>query len=102
MFKEYNASVDQSLFVSLIEKWVSDQPEAFRAPLLKVWLERSSSGVEGLAAGIYEQSAFTSLAKVQALLNADTANLIAAIKNDPAWQLYNSLSKTYSTQVQQA
>ena len=99
-FKEYNASVDQSLFVSLIEKWVSDQPEAFRAPLLKVWLERSSSGVEGLAAGIYEQSAFTSLAKVQALLNADTANLIAAIKNDPAWQLYNSLSKTYSTQVQ--
>ena len=31
-FKEYNASDDQSLFVSLIEKWVNDQPEVFRAP----------------------------------------------------------------------
>lgn len=99
IFKEYDASVDQAVFVSLIEKWVKDQPETYRSPLLTELLGKSSNGVEGLAADMYQRTAFTSLEKVKAMINGDPAELATAVKNDPAWQLYSSLSKTYSTQV---
>ncbi len=98
-FKEYNAGVDKKMFESLIEMYVKDQKAANVSPYLTGLLAANNQSYTTIAEDLYSKTAFTSLDKIKALLNATPEEAIIAMKNDPAFMLYSDMQKTYSTSV---
>jgi hypothetical protein len=97
-FKEYNAGVDQKLFDALMDMYVKDQKAEYVSPVFKATLEIGNS-VTALSEAVYKQTAFSSLDKIKSLLNGDTEEVVARIKNDVAGHLYNDILKTYVSNV---
>lgn len=98
-FKEYSPAVDQKLFDALMEMYVKDQKAEYVSPVFKASLERTGNSVTALSEAVYKQTAFSSLEKIKSLLNGSTEDVVAAIKNDVAGQLYNDILKTYVSNV---
>ena len=100
-FKEYNAEVDQHLFESLMAMYVNDQKPEYVSPVLmnELMVMKNSSPFAALGTKLYSQTAFTSLDKIKALLNGNTADAIAAIKADIAGKWYTDIFTTYVTTV---
>lgn len=98
-FKEYSPAVDQKLFDALMEMYTKDQKAEYVSTVYKASLERTGNSVTALSEAVYKQTAFSSLEKIKSLLNGSTEDVVAAIKNDVAGQLYNDILKTYVSNV---
>jgi hypothetical protein len=98
-FKEYSATVDQKLFEVLMEMYVTDQKAEYISPAFKTMLAEKGNSYATLANAVYAQTAFTSLDKVKKLLEGSPADVVTAIKADPAAQLQTDILKTYVTNV---
>ena len=98
-FKEYNPIVDQRLFESLMEMYVTDQKSEFISPAFTEILATKGKSYTNLSEAVYSQSAFTSLDKIKTMLAGSPAEAVAAIKADIAGQLYSDIFKTYVSNV---
>lgn len=96
IFKEYNAAVDEKLFEVLMEMYVTDQQAENVSPLLKKLLAEQGGSYAALAKYIYDNTAFTSLAKVNSFLAAGGQK---SVTGDIAGQLYADIFKTYATGI---
>lgn len=99
LFKEYNANVDQKLFETLMEMYVSDQKEQNVSPLLKDILKQNENSYIKTAAAFYSNTKFSSLTSVKNLLNGSAKDVCDAIKADPAYRLSMDMQKTYAGNV---
>ncbi len=99
LFKEYNANVDQRLFETLMEMYVSDQKEQNVSPLLKDMLKQNENSYIKTAAAFYSNTKFSSLTSVKNLLNGSAKDVCDAIKADPAYRLSMDMQKTYAGNV---
>ncbi len=99
LFKEFNAGVDQTLFATLTEKMIKEQPASYLSPLLLERYNNHQQQTGAMAESLYQASSFTSLDKINALLNTSASGAVQAIRNDPAMQLYSSMTKTYGSEV---
>lgn len=99
LFKEYNANVDQKLFETLMEMYVSDQKEQNVSPLLKDMLKQNENSYIKTAAAFYSNTKFSSLTSVKNLLNGSAKDVCDAIKADPAYRLSMDMQKTYAGNV---
>jgi hypothetical protein len=97
-FKEYNAGVDKKIFEELMELYIKDQKVENVSPAF-LQLVNDKNGSYSAADAVYEQTAFSSLEKIKALLNGPAADAIAAIKNDIAGKLFTDIFITYTTKV---
>lgn len=90
-YKEYSADIDKEIFLSLME--------ICRKELDAKYLPSSMAGKDIVVLGnnIYRHSNFTSLEKLMTVLNnTNTAEVVANIKKDPAYELayeWNELIK---------
>lgn len=90
-YKEYSADIDKEIFFSLME--------ICRKELDAKYLPASMAGKDIIVLGnnIYRHSNFTSLEKLMSVLNnTNTAEVVANIKKDPAYELayeWNELIK---------
>ena len=100
-FKEYDAGVDQHLFESLMSLYVNDQATEYVSPALRneLMVMKNASPFTELSKMVYSNTAFTSLDKIKALLNGNTADAIAAIKGDKAGIWFTDIFTTYVTHV---
>ncbi len=98
-FKEYNVTVDQKLFESLMELYVKDQKPENISPAFQGMLNEKGGSYTAMGNAIYSQTAFTSFDKIKTLLNGNAADAIETIKADIAGRLYTDIFKTYSTNV---
>lgn len=99
VFKEYNATVDERLFETLMAMYKNDQKPDYVSPALVAEWSANGQSFSKLAASVYSGSAFTSLDKIKAMLGGSAADAVAGIKNDIAGKLYADISKTYSATV---
>lgn len=99
LFKEYNATVDQKLFETLMEMYVTGQKEANVSPLFRNMLIQDGNSYYNTAATLYSKTKLSSLAAVKTLLTGTAKDVCDGIKADPAFQLSMDMQKTYSSNV---
>ena len=96
LYKDYDASTDKAIFITMMKMFVRDVPADQQPEVFTTTLKSKYQGdVNKWADDIYNQSAFVSMSKAEKLLAAKDTNLIL---NDPAYQLFNSIS-TYSSKL---
>lgn len=98
-FKEYNAGVDQKLFETLMEMYITDQKTEFISPAFNAMLNEKGKSFTALSEAVYSKTAFISFDKIKKLLDGNAADVVAAIKADIASQLYADILKTYTGNV---
>ncbi|MFN8243813.1 MAG: S46 family peptidase [Ferruginibacter sp.] len=98
-FHEYNATVDQQLFENLMALFVNDQPKENVSPLLQSQLADKAGSFSSLASELYQQTRFAKWENVKALLEGNPADVVTAIKNDPAEKLLADINKTYQANI---
>lgn len=98
-YGEYNTTVDQQLFRTLMEMYVKDQDEKYQSPFFKKILLENGNDIAKLAAAVYTGSALTDEKKVMALLEKPVDEVVAYAKSDKAILLQADLVRTYSAEV---
>ncbi len=101
IYHEYNVSVDQRLFVSLMQMFVNDQKTATAVPALSRLLQDHNNDYAAAAAHLYNTSVLDDSAHVFAILRMGPSQYSEAIKNDIGMQLFQSLQSTQTTSVNQ-
>jgi hypothetical protein len=98
-FAEYNSTVDQQLFESLMEMYAA-QEDKYVSPLFKQWLDSAGGSMKNLAKKIYSETQFDDRSAVMKLFEKPAAELVQELKNQEFIKLYNDIYKTYQQQVQ--
>ncbi|MEO6254477.1 MAG: S46 family peptidase, partial [Ferruginibacter sp.] len=98
-FKEYNPTVDQHLFESLMEMYVTDQKDEYVSPAFKRMLKKKGNSFTTLANTVYSQTDFTSLDKIKKILAGSATDVVIAIRTDVAAKLQADILNTYTTNV---
>lgn len=98
-YKDYHPEVDQAINTALLEMLGKNLPDAWGAAPLKA-AAAEHGGYAGLTDFLFKNSAFASRQKMLALLDEKPANVYQTLKNDPAYQLWKSISDAYAAQVQ--
>ena len=94
LFPEYNATVDQKLFETLMEMYVAGQKDEYVSPVLKNLLKENNGSYSELAKSIYSRTAFTNKENIKAMLALAKSNS-SAITNDIAYILLSDIADTY-------
>ncbi|PWJ40212.1 S46 family peptidase [Sediminitomix flava] len=96
-FGNYNAKVDQKLFVVMMSMYAENISEDLKAPALKE-LEKTYNGdFEKMAEEIYSKSAFVSAERIKPYVNGEKE--ISELKNDPFYQLATGLESFYQLAI---
>ncbi|MBQ6310804.1 MAG: S46 family peptidase [Bacteroidales bacterium] len=89
-FKDYYQPIDEEIFVAMLKAFDSEMSDEFKPQYFKEKL-KSYGSVEAWQKDIYAKSLFTDKERVLALTKDDAE----AIKNDPAYQMYDAFYKWY-------
>lgn len=100
LFAEYSPVVDQKLFEVLMEMYVKDQEAKNVSPMLKEWMNGSTTGYAQLAAKTYGATLLDDAKETMKLLEKPAGELISTLKEQQVIRLYQDLLKTYQIQVQ--
>ncbi len=87
-FAEYSPAVDKQLFVELMDLYVKEQNS-----------EKPSNDIHQLAEELYKWNLLKG-EEVEALLSMDAASVVTTLKASRALQVYNEMTKKYSSKVQ--
>ena len=90
-YKNFDAETDKKVFLAIMNLY-EERIEASQLPDFED-MEGSWADIDEMADNIYEKTAFTSLKKVEELVNAKDAQ---KIKNDPAYKFYMALSEKFT------
>jgi hypothetical protein len=99
LYNEYSPKVDQQLFASLMDMYITDQPDQYVSALLKKQVTDAGSTTM-LATKIYSNKDFTDAVAMMKLLDKPTTELIAALKSNELIALYSDIVKTYQASIQ--
>lgn len=97
IFKEYDPQLDKELFIRLMNKYISDQPDAAIAPMLKEKLKTNS--LESLADILYTSSVMNTLENVKKIAQYSPAEFKNIISQDPLYLLLSEINTHYSMQI---
>lgn len=97
LYKEYNATVDASLFEGLMDMYIKNQKADAVADYLKN--ATKSSDIKAFTQRIYSNSFFDNGDVVMQLLSQPADSVVKAIKADPAYELFVAVSNNYITNV---
>jgi len=100
LYEEYNSTVDQELFATLMEMYTKDQDNKYVSPVLKEFLNGDMNGFQKLAVKLYGTTSLDDSKSTLDILNRPAAELIAHLKDQQVILLYQNILKTYQTQVQ--
>ncbi|MBR0314008.1 MAG: S46 family peptidase [Bacteroidales bacterium] len=89
-FKDYYQPIDQEIFVAMMKAFDAEMPDDFKPEYFKQMLSKYGS-VESWQKDLFSKSMFTDKEKVLALTKDDTQ----AVKDDPAYQMYDAFYKWY-------
>jgi hypothetical protein len=96
IFDEFDANVDEKMFATLMELY-QQQPATMVAPYF-MQLVGNTNNTQA-AKQLYTNTNFTSIEKINLLLNGETKDVVEKIKNDEAYKLITDLQKTYNDNV---
>ncbi|MEP7165970.1 MAG: S46 family peptidase [Ferruginibacter sp.] len=99
VFNEYDLAVDKKMFETMLDMYVAKQETAYVSPSLRTLLADNQQSFAVVANNIYTGSAFTSLSKINEVLNGSAEEAIARIKADPAWKLSTDITNTFTGNV---
>ena len=99
LFNEYTAQVDQDLFASLMEHFQKAYPAAYLNEEVKNMASSFNGKEQDVTAKLYAASVLTDSTRLQQLLLKDPAQVVAALKEDPAYRLYVALQSGYAANV---
>lgn len=89
-FKDYYQPIDEEIFVAMMKAFDDEMPDEFKPEYFKQMLSQYGS-VEAWQKDLFSKSMFTDKEKVLALTKDDTQ----AVKDDPAYQMYDAFYKWY-------
>ncbi|MBK9569823.1 MAG: S46 family peptidase [Chitinophagaceae bacterium] len=99
LFDEYNAEVDQRLFVVLMEMYMNDQESKYQSPEFRNWLKENGNNLEKAAVDLFKETILKDARKTLVLLDQPMGDVLEFAKKDPVVLLYADLINTYSEQV---
>ncbi|HEX6913954.1 MAG TPA: S46 family peptidase [Chitinophagaceae bacterium] len=99
IYHEYNPQVDQRMFATLLQLFVTDQQKEVIAPELTRLVEQEGGNYAVFASRAYNASIFDDSAKVFALLASDPTTAVNAFRSDFAMQLLAALQTAYVSNV---
>lgn len=99
LYEEYNATVDQQLFATLMKMYVNDQDEIYQSPFLKDKLKVAGNDFAELASGLYNSVDLDDKTATMAMLEKPATEVLAFYKNNAAVRLYTDMVSTYSNNV---
>ncbi len=97
-YKDYNPTIDKEVFAALTEMYASNVDHKFTPGSLESSPQMQVS-YKGLAANLYEGTAFADKDKTMAILNLPPAEAIERMKADPLYQLSNEWKIIYDKEV---
>lgn len=96
LFKEYDVTVDKSLFTALMKKYAKEQRPEFVSNQLAIMLDMLGDSFNALADEVYQKSSLHSEEKCMQLLELPSEKLSSMLEEDPAMRIYRDMTKTYS------
>jgi len=99
LYEEYNSTVDQQLFTTLMGMYVKDQESSYVSPLFREWLGETRN-LQKLGEKIYDETTLDDGKAAMKLLEKPAAELVADLKSQAVIKLYQDLLKTYQVKVQ--
>lgn len=91
-YKEYQPTVDQEVLAALL-KHTRDQLAVENMPASLAGTTGQDDAIQARTARIYRESNLVSLDRMQASLGGEGAAFVAALQDDPGYQLYLDLKK---------
>jgi hypothetical protein len=99
-YKNYNAGIDQKVFMALVELFVDGVPlKEGSEPVRAFMLKRSVPDYLSTAGLIYENSAFISPEAVEALFALPAEEAVAKIKEDMAYEFGMGLKEVFDEKI---
>ncbi len=99
-FKNYNKTIDQNVFASLLADWVEHQDQSRIPSAIVQGAIVYNNDFEVWAADVYAKSYFTDAEKVDKLLASYKTKSFKKIETDPLYLLSKSVYDYYFTEVQ--
>jgi len=94
-YKNYYAPIDQEIFVKMLEAYKENVETEYHFDALQKVETDFGGDMAKYAAYIYENSVFVNGEKLKELLDSKDAKAIAALEQDPAFKLYESVQLIY-------
>ncbi|MHC2993041.1 peptidase S46 [Pontibacter sp. HJ8] len=98
-YKNYNAPTDKKVFVALLSMYYNDIDPKLHPEAFKMVRQKYKGDFSKYADEVYSKSLFTSEAGVRKALAEIKAGKGNPLKNDPGFELANSINEYYRTQV---
>jgi hypothetical protein len=99
-YKEYNRTVDQKLFETLMEMYVKDQDKKYVSAYFTDRLAAAGNDFSKLAENIYTETDLYNKTNTLGRLQQEPGDVVNYFTKDPVIKLYNELLKSYQTEVQ--
>lgn len=91
-FKDFNTSIDQEIFSSLLEQFIKEMNPAFVFNSLKEVLIKQKSDYKAFTKALYSSSKLTNKDSLATLMALDYSHWINAVKSDPVYQFYEDMN----------
>ena len=98
-YKDYRPEVDQAVLAAMLETYAEKAGSQWGAADLQN-MAKEKGGYPALSAYIFENSAFVSQDKMNAVLSKKPADIVQTLKNDPAYKLWSDLQQYYAANIQ--
>lgn len=98
-YKDYRPEVDQAMLAAMLEMYSEKAGSQWGAADLQM-MAKEKGGYPALSAYIFENSAFVSQDKMNAVLSKKPAEIVQTLKNDPAYKLWSGLQQYYAANIQ--
>ncbi|WP_242928913.1 S46 family peptidase [Pontibacter vulgaris] len=98
-YKDYNAPTDMKVFAALMAMYYNDIDQKLHPEAFKTVRQKYKGDFAKYADEVYSKSFFTSETGVRKALAEIKNGKTATLKNDPAFQLANSISSYYKANV---
>jgi hypothetical protein len=99
MYRDFNATVDETLYAALLRMFVNDQKKENISPALLKLLEQEGNSFTGFASHLYKTSHIDDSTIVFDWLADDPATAVKAIKQDFAMQLLGAFQSAYRKNI---
>jgi hypothetical protein len=99
-YKEYDWAVDKKMFEVMMEMYLKDQQATYVSPVATQLYNSFETSTAQLANALYSPPVLKDDENLFKLIDQPAAEVVPAIKDIQAVQLYNNMLKTYQTGVQ--
>ena len=95
-FKDYDATVDEKVFKSLVSIYIRGVEGKYLSPELLALKQKGGNAIDEFADRLYSRTVFVKEAQLEALLKNPTPSGFGRLKKDPAFQLMKDIFEKYA------